>query len=472
MNACCNALAMMLLFGLAHALRAAESPVVFARSGQKVTLSIAGPGNENDGLVVLTTHGQSWGEPIIAKHGTAEFTAPKVRVPIVFRPAFLHRAARAIPGELIVYPDRWLPWDTDKQLSKYKDTQFAAAEIPRWLDAWFGSVGFPIEKLSGRKALDRGNWRMLEKPALLILGRNAAGRGPREVGRLAIEHRTNVLVIEADWLDRSTTSAAAIVVTPKHARGALADLRSQRWSAPPTFRRQTVPWPAIANRLTWLDGLEYPLIEEVYSRQEGAASLRVVLNYLPWQEQLGRCEMADELLLRILAETAKGAKDRLPLHGRWCLLYPAVEEIKAEERPVLAAALRSATAKAGSNAASATAAESREIGGYVLDLRGGSRPPDGLFADSGVLKSIEARIDKHTPLLILGDDPHLDLWKWLALDRRRQKSPRPGVRWRPDNLLPPSLESKLRVMETLTQWNILLGDASRETNHANRVNEL
>ena len=48
--------------------------------------------------------------------------------------------------------------------------------------------------------------------------------------------------------------------------------------------------------------------------------------------------MADELFLRLLTETAKGAKDRPPLDGRWCLLYPAAKEIKADERPVLAAA--------------------------------------------------------------------------------------------------------------------------------------
>jgi hypothetical protein len=144
------------------------------------------------------------------------------------------------------------------------------------------------------------------------------------------------------------------------------------------------------------------------------------------------------------------------------LLYPAIEAIKAEERPVLAAALRSATATA----------DSREIRGYVLDLRGGSRPPEDLFADSSVLKKIETRIDKHTPLLILGDNPHLDTWKWLALDRRRQKSPRSGVGWRPHSELPASLESQLRVMEIFTQWNILLGDTFRETNHANREDGL
>jgi hypothetical protein len=456
-----NAFVAMSLLGLAETAWAAEPPVVFARSGQKLTLAIGAPGKERNGLVMLTLHGQRYGDPVAANSGTAELVAPKVRVPLVFRPAFLQDAARVIPGELVVYPDQWFPWETDKQLAQYRKTQFAAAGIPDWLDAWLAAVRFPIEKLSGPKSIDRGTWRMLEKPALLVLGRKAAGRGPADVGRLAIEHRANVLVIEADWLDEAKASLAVTAVAPKRAGGALADLRAQQWPAPPVFRCQTAPWPVVYNRRAWLDGPVYPLVEEVYSRQEGAESMRIVFNYLPWPEQLGRCEMADELLLRILAETAKGANTRPPLDRRWCLLYPTIEAIKAEERPVLAAALRSATTW-----------NSREIRGYVLDFRGESRPPEDLFGDSGVLKKIEARIGKHTPLLILGDNPHLDTWKWLALDRQRQKSPRPGVGWRPNRELPASLESQLRVMETFTQWNILLGDASRETNHANRENEL
>jgi hypothetical protein len=472
MKTCYCALAAMLLSGLAPVMRAAESPVVFARSGEKVAISIGGRANKENDLVVLTADGQRWGEPTIVKNGTAEFLAPKVRAPMVFCPASLRDSARVIPGELVVYPDPWLPWSTDKRLAKYKETQFVAVGVPGWLDTWFGAVGFPIEKLGGREVLERGNWRMLEKPALIILGRKAAGRGPAEVGRLAIDHRANVLVIEADWLDKSTAPAAQIVVAPKCARGALADLRTQQWPLPPTFRRQTVPWPALWNRLTWLGGEKYPLIEEVYSRQKGAECLRIVFSYLPWQEQLGRREIADELLLRILAETAKGANRRSPLDARCCLLYPAIEKIKTDERPVLAAALRLPTANVGSDAVVSAAPEPWENRGYVLDLRGGSPPPDELFAESGAAKKIETRINKHTPLLILGDNRHLDTWKWLELDRERQKSPRPGVVWLPDSSLPPSLESQLRAMDIFTQWDVFLRDTSREKSYENRENEL
>jgi hypothetical protein len=472
MKTYCNTLAMLLLFGLPAVAQAGDSPVGFARSGQKVTLSIASQPDGVDRFMLLTTNGQRWGKPVTAQRGAAEFVAPDVRVPTVFRLASASDAQRVVPGELVVYPDRWLPWDKDKQLSKYKDTQFVAVGVPDWFNAWLEAVRFPLDKLQSREPLTDRRWRKFEKPALLILGRKAAGRGPAEIGRLALDYRANALVLEADWLDKSETTAAAIVLAPKHSRGALADLRLQEWPLPPTFHRQTIPWPLISNRLTWLAGAKYPLVEEVFSRQKDASDLRIVFSYLPWQEQLGRCEMADELLLRVLAETAKGANDRCPLDGRWRSLYPDIEKIKADARPVLAAALKSAESDAERKPTLSAEAESRTSCGYVLDLRGGAPLPAELFADSGVVKTLEARIDKDTPLLILGDDPKLDTWEWLKLDREHRKSPRPGVCWCPDNSLPPSLETQLRMMELFTQWHILLEDDFREKNNENRENEL
>ncbi len=472
----------LLLTATPAALRADELPVVFAQSGQK-TLPPARDRRLPEGPTRLSAYGQFWGEPTTVENGVARVAAPTVRVPTVFRVVPV-RDNKIVLAELVVYPKGWIPWDTDKRLAKYKETQFVAAGVPDWLDAWFSTVGFPIEKLPGRESLERGNWRTLEKPAVLVLGRQTAGRGPAEVGRLAANHRANVLVIEADWLDRKTsevsvtsevgkskTAGAKIVVAPKHSRGALADLQCQQWPSPPRFGRQAVPWPMVWNRLTWLDGDEYPLVEEAYSRQKGAESLRIVFNYLPWQKQLGRCEVADELFLRILAETAKGANDRVLLNRRWCLLYPVIEKIKVEERPVLFSALQSAVG-AGGDGATVAATGSPETGGYVLDLRGRSPLPDDLFAESGVVKSIAARINKDTPLLILGDNRELDHWEWLELDREHKKSPRPGVYWVPDSSLPPSLGSQLRVMEVLTQWGVFLGNASPEKNYENRENEL
>ena len=302
----------------------------------------------------------------------------------------------------------------------------------------------------------------------MILGRKAAGRNEAEIERIAVEHQTNVLVLEADWLDKSEKTETGVAIVPAHARGALTDLQTQVWPSPPIFRRQAIPWPVISNRLTWLDGPTYPLVEEIYSRQKDAEALRIVLSYLPWQEQLGRCEIADELLLRVLAEAVNGASDRRTLDNRWCLLYPDSAKIKSDERPVLAAALNSAESDVEGRPTRSSRSESRTGCGYVLDLRGGAPLPDELFAEAGIVKKIEARIDKDTPLLILGDNPKLDTWEWLKLDREHRKTPRPGVSWCPESSLSPSLESQLRVMEILTQWNVLLEDAFREKNNGNR----
>ena len=290
--------------------------------------------------------------------------------------------------------------------------------------------------------------------------------------------------------------------------GPLADWHDRHWPLPPAFRRTALPWFAVANRQAWIAGddypppvgqvsnlsaNEYPLVEEIDRPQTGAGSLHVVLSYLPWQDQLGRCETADELFVKLLTATAKGAKDRRPLDGRWRLLYPPAKEIKADERPVLAAALKSAETPPGDDPGETTPrggpaiVRHGPIRGYVLDLRGKTPPPRDLIERSGGMKEFEARIGTGSPLLILGDSPILDTWKWLELDqpyssrstepyssRSAVMSPsasprlRPGVLWWRDNSLPPSRESQLRLMQLFTEWNVFLGDIPQETSNEDR----
>ena len=168
--------------------------------------------------------------------------------------------------------------------------------------------------------------------------------------------------------------------------------------------------------------------------------------------------MADVLLLRLLTEAARGAKQRPPLDGRWRLLYPPAKDIKAGVRPVLAAALK---AEAGSEEDAALAEEAGpgEIRGYVIDLRGKTAPPQDLFEHSG-MKNIEDRIGGGVPLLILGDNRILDAWKWLKPDRRHHRSPRPGVLWWPQPSLPSSVSDQLRLMQLFTEWNVSLAGES------------
>ena len=192
-------------------------------------------------------------------------------------------------------------------------------------------------------------------------------------------------------------------------------------------------------------------------------------SYLPWQEQLGRCGVADELFLRLLTETAKGTEDVQPLDGRWRLLYPAAKAIKFRECPVLCSARKSVESKYGSDTSVAADPQGADVRGYLLDLRGAA-PPENLLYQLDAERTIEPRIDKCMPLLILGDSPILDSWRWLELDRQHQKSPRPGVFWLPDGSLPPSLATQLCVMEFFTKLNVFL-EKPKETDHEDRDSE-
>ena len=443
-------------------MHAAELPVVFARSGQKIAVSVGGDHRKTLGGAVLWAYGHVWGEPVMEKGGVVELTAPEVRVPVAFQVVSVNPAdgsyrgmseatAKLIHGELVVYPERWNERKERKDWGKH--TQWVTAGTPVWFDTWAEVVGLPVKKFQEIKSLDAGHWRMLEKPGLLIVGSETPGNSPATVHRLSADYSINVLTLRTDWFHNNETTSREIVLSPKHMTGALADLQTQNWPLPPAFWQRTV---RISNRQPWIAGPEHPLVEEIRSPQKGGESLRTVFSYLPWQRQLGRKEMADELFLRLLTETAKGAKDRPPLDGRWLLLYPAVKDIKAGDRPVLAAALKSAETDVGGEA------KSPDIHAYVLDLCGTTAPPADFFEGTGILKTVEGRIGTPSPLLILGDSPMLDTWKWPELDRQHHRSPRPGVVWWPDSSVPPSLDSQLRLMQLFTEWNISLEDISQE----------
>ena len=120
------ALAMLLFVGLPTTMLAGESPIRFARSGQNVKVSVEARKDGENRFLLLTANGQSWSQPVTAKGSMVEFRAPDVRVPVVFHLALADDGTRIAPGEFVVYPDRWLPWEKDKRLSKYKEIQFVA----------------------------------------------------------------------------------------------------------------------------------------------------------------------------------------------------------------------------------------------------------------------------------------------------------------------------------------------------------
>lgn len=299
-------------------LPAKECPIVFAHGGQNVAISVRNEGLRPGEPLKLTAFGRPWGEPVVVKDGVATFVAPTVRVPVVFRLTPMKQNT-ATCGEVVVYPDRSLPWD--------HDTQLVAAGTPDWFDTWAKAVGLPVERLEAEP------WRKKNKRALLVVGRKAAGRDLIQIEQLAATHKASVFVLEADWLGSYETTTGAIAVSPKQATGALADLQTQTWPLPPTFSRLAAQRSDGVNQRAWLLAMEYPLVEEIDCASKDTDYVRIVLNYLPWQDQLGRCEMADELFLRLLTETAQGRKDRLlPTESNVLLGDPSQETNHANRK--------------------------------------------------------------------------------------------------------------------------------------------
>ena len=244
---------------------------------------------------------------------------------------------KALGGELVVYPDRPVSWE--------KDVQLLSAGGPDWFDSWSAAVGLPVQRLKGIESLPSNAWPAAEKSALLIVGPQAAGRSPAPLRRLALEKKINVLVLGASWFFLSEAP-----------RDFGARSRPSNWPAPwPIGKTSNGRRPPSFAATATFSGRSFatgrrgsPARSSRWSRtfaaRRGADSLRMVLSYLPWQEQLGRCEMADVLFLRLLTETARARRGRPPLDCGWRLLYPPAKDIKAAERPVLAAALQAEAA--------------------------------------------------------------------------------------------------------------------------------
>lgn len=433
------------LFAAPYTLRAEELPIFFARSGQQAMLPVLNGYKSTQGPLTLWAFGKQWDEPAVVKDGMAELVAPAVRVPVVFQ----LKSGRDVHCELVVYPDRPITWD--------KDLEFVAVGASDWLTTWAKAMNMPIRFFDKRHALEAAGERFQKKQRLLILDRSGSWQPSDTAWRLACEHETNVLWFCVDWFEHNMFCPRK-ALSPPQMVGPLADLQTQNWPLPPAFDQKKL-W--ILNRQTWISGPEHPLVEELRIPENGHEHLRVVWSYVPWPQQLGRNEVADALFIRLLTEAAKGAEGRPPLAGRWRLLYPPAKDVKADERPVLAAAMKSAELDVGN------AVESGEIRAYILDLRGKTSPPENLFDGTGAMT---ARIGMGVPLLILGDSPILDTWKWLELDRVNHRSPRSGVVWWPDGALPASIESQLRLMQLFTEWNISLGNIPQETGNENRKN--
>ena len=113
----------------------------------------------------LTAFGRQWSEAATVRGGVAEFLAPEVRVPVVFHLTPPNKR-EAVLGELVVYPDRPVPWQ--------KELQVASVGAPDWFEGWSEAIGLPVRRFKTIEAAEAGHWPRPGKFALMILGKRPA----------------------------------------------------------------------------------------------------------------------------------------------------------------------------------------------------------------------------------------------------------------------------------------------------------
>lgn len=416
----------------------AELPVTFARSGSEVVVPV------HDvppmAKVVLTAFGRKWSGPLEVDRrpagATAKFKAPEVRVPTVFALASAADTKRVL-AELVVYPARPVEWD--------KHVVLHAVGAPQWFDQWSQATGLPVEKV--KNAAQAGRQQQApraEDRRLLILGRDQAGRTAADLIKLTRRCQMNLLVLDAGWFGRREAPKEPAGVRPEQMAGELADLQRQRWPLPPSFRSHRLPWPGLCNRWFWIGGDDGPLLEDIGGAAFGR---RVVLSYLPWQQQLGRCEMADELLRTVLRAAARPWPESRRSARPVEIVDPPMTEEAKKARPVLTAAVTPPER-------SGVTFHSPAKPVLVLDLRGEQPPGDGIAKKLAYLQSTAG---VESPLLILGDDPLLDRWQWLRLRRhKKRKIGVPFATWLPHDVLPPPVAAQVQLMGKLSELGVLL----------------
>ena len=433
-------------------LRPPSPPVTFALGGQEVHVSLHPFGWPALAKweVVLTAFGRTWSGPAPVAVRTAAATAtmqvPGVRVPTVF--SVVDQNQRLV-GEVVAYPAGKPLWDPKK-------AEVYAIGAPTWFGQWAMATGLPTKAIKPEElsaaALRRAGG---DAEMLLVLGRGACGPSLGHVAKLAKEARAGALVLDADWFGGSADAAE---VAPPQMRGGLGEVAGQRWPRPLAFASCRGPWPGIANRWVWIAGEHgLPLVEAVAAAGSCPAPARpVVLSYLPWQEQLGRSESADAALLALLTATASAPAAGIAGHPVE-FIHPLAAELSAKDRPVLAAV----------RSVEPVLHEDRKPDYnppiyYVVDFRGqgDARRPGGDLSQT-CRRAIEDR-QPDCRLLVLGDDPVLDTWKWLKLDRAKKAIRHPGVVWLPDDRLPPSTEEQVRLMLRLTEFGVVLAPPEQE----------
>ncbi len=341
-------------------------------------------------------------------------TVPTVRVPTVFTivsPSYSNR----LLGELVAYPDRNVDWDS-------KITLYSCG-VPSWFDQWADAVGLPLKRIPCTELQEatlvptEGDGK-----SLLILGCKSAGNNLADTLRLTRDKKANVIILDAAWLFPGRTT---LKLRPGDFLGPLASLNTQTWAKPLSFSRLRIPNRILCNR--WALAETFPIPSR--NRAMPVLPLEVIgflnagfwvtVSGIPWQEQLGRREQADELLLEVLKAAATFAP-KVETLRQGILLYP--EKVVYDPKtmgycPALACIAQN----------NDTVDAARVL---IVDLRGDCSPPPDILDH---LTAQVKNMGNQDRLLLIGDDPILDEWKWLKLDREKKIAHQPEVVWIEDD---------------------------------------
>lgn len=363
----------------------------FARSGDQVVL---------EGVETLRFHRFE-----LKPANGQMFTLPSVRAPLVLKG--YDSSGREVT-ELVVYPQEYKVWGRDE----VRPIRVRGQDAPVWFVQWADATG-RVETTGARGT----------QPLVLVLGKDAAGGGPRCVLAVMERYRADAaLVLEANWYGPSEPEPYSLRLDALSGPFSeevelLGDLSPLQFST----RRQ--PAMALVNRRPCLGVKgELPLVEELVLD----GSRRVLVSYLPWQQRLGRSEQADIVFSAIIERLVRLASEPhqpLPDAGLK-VVWPRPTDVVESERPILYALLQSRQPVA------------RTL--YVADLRG---EPIPVAKRSELLRALE-----HRPLLVLGTDPMLTGKDALE----------PNVFWIQDDRLPPDEVGRYRLMVELTRLGVRL----------------
>ena len=424
-----------------------ETSITFCESGKTVVVKVQGDINVAD-RIVLKTFNRIISGPFVLQTGENIVTLaiPEVRVATLFRVELLSN--KNLLNEIIAYPpNSKLNWRIPsnerhkvQKIVKQEDVKLLCSNnVPEWFLEWAKTRGAEvllvcIDEKSGK--IYSGDSRIDELTgSLLILGRTVSENPLKRLHLITTVNSTiPVFVLDTTWLGELQKSPC--VIHPTNLQGPLQQFRNERWSQSISFTGFIEPFEEIINRKAWVQGKYAPLLESVLVETSQCFKDNLLLNYVPWEQQLGRNEIADLLFYRLLLKAASNDEaECIDLNNEIRLQHFGEEDASITIFSVLKQALKSSLD-------SETRASIE-----LIDLRG-----DGVVMEYRLatclnkLQEIELK-----QAIILGTTPFLE--ESFEKDARLAKH----VIWLKEDTLPSSKQMKIQLMQELSAHRIYLG---------------